>query len=76
MFQVCMWGELVDEHTIDNRVWPRAAAAGERLWSDPDSGTASAEARFYRHRERLISRGVQAEALAPRWCYQNEGECA
>lgn len=70
-----MWGELVDDSSIDNRIWPRAAAAAERLWSDPDTGTAIAESRFYRHRERLISRGVQAETLSPRWCYQNEGEC-
>ncbi|KAK5642308.1 hypothetical protein RI129_008475 [Pyrocoelia pectoralis] len=74
--EVCMWGELVDEHDIDNRIWPRAAAAAERLWSNPDDGTASAESRFYRHRERLVTRGIKPEALAPRWCVQNEGECA
>ncbi|KAB0796077.1 hypothetical protein PPYR_10138 [Photinus pyralis] len=74
--EVCMWGELVDQHSIDNRIWPRAAAAAERLWSNPDSGTASAEPRFYRHRERLVARGIEPEALAPLWCLQNEAECA
>lgn len=74
--EVCMWGELVDENSLDNRIWPRAAAAAERLWSNPDTGTAKAEQRLYRHRERLVSRGIQAEALAPRYCYQNEGECS
>ncbi|KAF5294923.1 hypothetical protein FQR65_LT10635 [Abscondita terminalis] len=74
--EVCMWGELVDENTLDNRIWPRAAAAAERLWSNPDTSTAQAEQRMYRHRERLVSRGIQAEALAPRYCYQNEGECS
>ncbi|KAF5298995.1 hypothetical protein FQA39_LY11627 [Lamprigera yunnana] len=73
--EVCMWGELVDENSLDNRIWPRAAAAAERLWSNPESGTAAAETRLYRHRERLVTRGVQAEALAPKYCYQNEGEC-
>lgn len=73
--EVCMWGELVDKHSVDSKVWPRAAAVAERLWSNPPPDTASAESRFYRHRERLISRGIYADAVAPRWCYQNEGEC-
>ncbi|KAF5297041.1 hypothetical protein FQA39_LY12255 [Lamprigera yunnana] len=73
--EVCMWGELIDENSLDDRIWPRAAAAAERLWSNPESGTAAAEARLYRHRERLVSRGIKAEVLAPLYCYQNEGEC-
>lgn len=70
-----MWGELVDDNNIDPRVWPRAAAAAERLWSDPDDSAASAEPRFYQHRSRLVDRGIKAEALTPKWCFQNEGNC-
>lgn len=71
-----MWGELVDDSVVESRIWPRAAAAAERLWSNPASTRANvAETRFYRHRERLVTRGVNAEALTPRWCYQNEGAC-
>ncbi|KAJ3661457.1 hypothetical protein Zmor_005852 [Zophobas morio] len=73
--EVCMWGELVDDSSVESRVWPRAAAAAERLWSNPKTNADQAERRFYRHRERLVSRGINAEALTPRWCYQNEGEC-
>lgn len=70
-----MWGELVDGNSLDDRVWPRTAAAAERLWSDPATSTAEAEYRFYRHRERLVSRGIRADSVSPRWCLQNEGEC-
>jgi hexosaminidase len=70
-----MWGEYVDDSSVESRVWPRAAAVAERLWTNPTTSDTEAEQRFYRHRERLVSRGIKAEALIPRWCYQNEGEC-
>lgn len=33
--EAALWGELVDEHCIDLRLWPRGFAVGERFWSDP-----------------------------------------
>ncbi|XP_047042604.1 beta-hexosaminidase 3-like [Lolium rigidum] len=65
--EVCMWGEHIDASDIQQTIWPRAAAAAERLWTpleklakDPSTVTA----RLARFRCLLNERGVAAAPLA------------
>ncbi|EDW30345.1 GL17874 [Drosophila persimilis] len=73
--EAAIWSEQIDEHTLDNRFWPRASALAERLWSNPAESWKQAESRLLLHRERLVENGLGAEALQPQWCLQNEREC-
>jgi N-acetyl-beta-hexosaminidase len=74
--EVCLWSEQVEVDTLETRVWPRAAAFAERVWSDPESFVDyDVYTRLGSFRDRLKSRGIQAAAMWPRWCSQNPGKC-
>ncbi|WJX81053.1 Beta-hexosaminidase 1 [Trifolium repens] len=63
--EVCMWGETADASDVQQTIWPRAAAAAERLWSPRDStsarnATLTALPRLQHFRCLLNGRGVAA----------------
>ena len=57
-----MWGETVDSSDLEQTVWPRLGAIGEKLWS-PRAATAqpdAAHARMRAFRCLLNRRGIAA----------------
>ncbi|KAK9892922.1 hypothetical protein WA026_022789 [Henosepilachna vigintioctopunctata] len=76
--EICLWSEQVDESSVDARLWPRAAAFAERVWSDPATDFTIEEdvyTRLNTQRGRLVKQGLHAEAMWPQWCLQNPGMC-
>ena len=62
--QVCAWGETMDASSVLSIVWPRAAAAAERLWSYNFNRSAARDYdvvnRMAAFRCELLERGVPA----------------
>ena len=67
--EACMWSESVDASNLSPRVWPRAAAAAEQLWSTVTVDFDEAGRRLEEHVCRLNRRGIPAQpANGPGYC--------
>ncbi|XP_035545810.1 beta-hexosaminidase 2-like [Juglans regia] len=78
--EVALWSEQADRTVLDARIWPRASAMAETLWSGnrDEMGMrsyAGATDRLNEWRYRMVQRGVKAEPLQPLWCVRNPGMC-
>ncbi|KAI8847867.1 glycoside hydrolase superfamily [Chytridium lagenaria] len=75
--EVALWTEQSEAHTIDSKIWPRAAAAAESWWTFSDSSqkkVSEALPRLAVFTEKLVSMGIAASPLQPEWC--RNGGCA
>lgn len=67
--EACLWGEYVDATNFMPRLWPRASAAGERLWSSKNvTDLEDAYSRLFEHRCRMLKRGIAAQPLYVGFC--------
>nr|XP_003229352.1 PREDICTED: beta-hexosaminidase subunit alpha isoform X1 [Anolis carolinensis] len=67
--EACMWGEYVDVTNLTPRLWPRAGAVAERLWSNQTvRNVEDAYARLADFRCLLLRRGIRAEPLFTGYC--------
>nr|XP_012806162.1 beta-hexosaminidase subunit alpha [Jaculus jaculus] len=69
--EACMWGEYVDSTNLVPRLWPRAGAVAERLWSSNlTNNLGFAYERLSHFRCELLRRGVQAQPINVGYCEQ------
>ena len=70
--ETSMWGEKVDQYNIQSKVWPTAAAVGERLWSAMNNTDPAfiddATARLNTFICRMNNRGFYAGPINPGYC--------
>ncbi|KAG7199217.1 hypothetical protein KM043_018087 [Ampulex compressa] len=76
--EAAIWSEQTGQASLGPRLWPRASALAERLWSDTPTSYSTDESVYTRlaaHMELLTSQGLTTEAMWPQWCSQNPGKC-
>ncbi|KKY25359.1 putative beta-hexosaminidase subunit beta [Phaeomoniella chlamydospora] len=76
--EVHLWSEQVDSVSLDGKLWPRAAAAAEVLWSGPRNSSQIAEAsgRLGRWRERaVLDHGIASATVTMNICLMGETNC-
>jgi len=69
-----MWGEHVDPSNFMSRVWPRASAAAEKLWTGTDTkASATVSDRIHAFRCHMLRQGIQAGPTGPGYCDKEPG---
>ncbi|CAG9534610.1 unnamed protein product [Cercopithifilaria johnstoni] len=68
--EAALWGEWVDESNVIPRLWPRASAVGERLWSSVETKSIEkAWPRLYEMQCRMAAQGYPVQpAEGPGYC--------
>lgn len=70
-----MWGELITSENIDGRIWPRAGAVAERLWSsDSSEDVGDLYVRLARLSRYLDQMGLQHESSRRRMLVRLAGD--
>ena len=74
--EACLWGEQTGPSSLDQTIWPRTSAVGERLWSAAETNDyVEAYGRLQWMTQRMIERGINANMIGPEYCMYNPKEC-
>ncbi len=75
--EACMWGESVDYTNLMSRIWPRASAVAEVLWSPQEFSKVpeDAAARLHKWKCTMNARGIQAEPIGSWWSANDATWC-
>ncbi|KAI9141241.1 glycoside hydrolase superfamily [Paraphysoderma sedebokerense] len=69
--EVCSWSEITDATNVETKIFPRAAALGERLWStvgkEGQWQWENVVRRLNLWRQRVLVRGIKAVPVQPKW---------
>lgn len=75
-----LWSEQVDDQVISGKMWPRAAALAELLWSGNKNAAGEKRVtemtqRILNFREYLVANGIGAAPLMSKYCLQHPHAC-
>jgi hexosaminidase len=78
--EAVLFGEMATDGNIDWKMWPRASALAERIWtgnSNLNNGTLDDQTilRLAAHTDRLKQRGIKASAVWREFCRNHPGSC-
>jgi hexosaminidase len=78
--EAALWSEQVDSTVVTIKMWPRAAALAELVWSgnrDPDGfkRTTDMTQRIFNYREYLLALGYYVSPLVPKYCLLHPHAC-
>lgn len=74
--EVCIWSELYTEEAISSRIWPRAAAMTDKLWSEVvETNLTEVQKRLNGFYKTIKERGISGAPITNQWCELNLEYC-
>jgi hexosaminidase len=76
--ETTMWAEVCNEQVLDQKVWPRTSALGERLWNAKINGEAdilNVASRIIAQTRRMKDRGINSSPATVGLCEKDPSIC-
>lgn len=74
--EVCLWGEVNSDETMENKLWPRSNAFSERVWNGEETDDlVDIATRVINAEKRYRRAGFNVSPASSEWCSQNIEIC-